>query len=169
MWPCNAAHAPEKIRSNSASHTRLALTVQNSCNNLHVLVDDLPNKVASQASGVQDFVDDTFWTSDQRFLGKPRVTLGDSIELSSIVTSPGPFQPEELDLPLKVPSPCLNDWCLTWLSGSITSVVRCVHVHPDPLHFLHADLRLSVFEERDVVLARTGSITRELPNILCET
>ena len=74
---------------------------QNSLNHFHVLVDDLPNREASQASGVQEFVDDTFWTFDQRFLGKPRVTLGDSIELCSIVTSPGPFQPEELDLPLK--------------------------------------------------------------------
>ena len=39
--------------------------------------------------------------SNQRFLGEPRVTLGDSIELFAIMTSPSPLKPEELDLLLK--------------------------------------------------------------------
>ena len=39
--------------------------------------------------------------SNQRSLGEPRVTLGDSIELFAVVTSPGPPKPEELDFLLK--------------------------------------------------------------------
>ena len=39
--------------------------------------------------------------SNQRFLGEPRVTLGDSIELFAIMTSPSPLKPEELDFLLK--------------------------------------------------------------------
>ena len=35
VWPCNAVNSPEKIRSNNASHNRLALTI----NKIHVLVD----------------------------------------------------------------------------------------------------------------------------------
>ena len=38
---------------------------------------------------------------NQRFLGEPRITLGDSIELFSIMTSPSPLKPEELDFLLK--------------------------------------------------------------------
>ena len=71
-----------------------------------MLVDDLPKREVSQASGVQDLVHkglllDTSSLTNQRFLDEPRVTLGDSIELSSIVTSPGPLEPEELDFPLE--------------------------------------------------------------------
>ena len=40
--------------------------------------------------------------SDQCFLGEPRVTLGDSIDLFAIVTSPSPFKPEDLDFLFKV-------------------------------------------------------------------
>ena len=45
---------------------------------------------------------DSLWVSDQRFLGKPRVTLGDSIELYAIVASPCPLQSEEVVLLLKI-------------------------------------------------------------------
>ena len=40
-------------------------------------------------------------SSNQRFLGEPRVTLGDSIELFAIMTSPSSLEPEELDILLK--------------------------------------------------------------------
>ena len=90
VWPSSTVHSPERIRRYSASHNWLALTIQKYFNNLHVLVDDFPKREVSQASGVQDLVHeglllDTSWPTNQRFLGKPRVTLGDSIELSSIV------------------------------------------------------------------------------------
>ena len=39
--------------------------------------------------------------SDLCFLGEPRATLADSIELFAIVTSPSPLKPEELDFLLK--------------------------------------------------------------------
>ena len=39
--------------------------------------------------------------SNQRFLGEPLVTLGDSIDLFAIMTSPSPLKPEELDFLLK--------------------------------------------------------------------
>ena len=39
--------------------------------------------------------------TDQCFIGELRVTLGDSIELLAIVTSPSPVEPEELDFLLK--------------------------------------------------------------------
>ena len=47
-----------------------------------MLGDDLPKREASQASGMYDLVHeglllDTFWPSNQRFLGKPRVVFGD--------------------------------------------------------------------------------------------
>ena len=106
VWLSSTVHSPEQIRRYSASHNWLALTIQKSFNNLHVLVDDLPKREVSQASGVQDLVHkglslDTSSLTNQRLLGEPRVTLGDSIELSSIVTSPCPLEPEELDFPLE--------------------------------------------------------------------
>ena len=44
----------------------------------------------------------TFFGPPTSVFGEPRVTLGDSIELFAIVTSPSPFMPEELDFLVKV-------------------------------------------------------------------
>ena len=75
-------------------------------NDLHVLVEDLAKRETLQTPAVQNLVHegfllDMFWFSDQRLLDKPRVTLGNSIELFSVVTSPSPLKPEELNFPLK--------------------------------------------------------------------
>ena len=99
-------HSSEEVRSNGASHNWLALTAQESLYNFHVLVDDSSKRERSQTPGLLYFVHkglqlDFLRASDLCFVGEPRVTLGDSIELFAIVTSPSPFKPEELDFLLK--------------------------------------------------------------------
>ena len=70
-----------------------------------IAVDDSSKKVMSQTPGMLFFAHKgfrlDFLQADQCFLAEPRVTLGDSIELFAIVTSSSPFEPEELDFPLK--------------------------------------------------------------------
>ena len=74
--------------------------------NFHMLVDDSSKREMTQTPGMLYFVHkglrlDFLRASNQRFLGEPRETLGDSIELFAVVTSPGPHKPEELDFLLK--------------------------------------------------------------------
>ena len=66
----------------------------------------LRNREISQTPGMLYFAHkglplDFLRASDQCVLGEQRVTLGDSVELFSTVTSPSPFKPEELDFLLK--------------------------------------------------------------------
>ena len=96
MRPRDTVHSPEEVRSNGASHNWRALTTQKSLYNFHVLVDDSSKRKISQTLGVLHFAHkglrlDLLRASDQCFLGETLVTLGDSIELFAIVTSPSPF------------------------------------------------------------------------------
>ena len=88
-----------------AGHNWLALTTQKSLYNFHVLVDDSSKRNIAHSRNVvfctqRVFGLDFLRASDQCFSWR-RVTIGDSIELFAIVTSPSPFNPEELDFLLK--------------------------------------------------------------------
>ena len=84
----------------------IALTTKESLYNCHMLVDNTTKREKRKlleccilhTKGLRLYF---LQTSNQSFLGEPRVTLGDSIELFAIMTSPSPLKPEELDFMLR--------------------------------------------------------------------
>ena len=102
--PRDTVHSSEEVWSNCARHIWLALTTQKSLYNFHMLVYESSKREMTQTPGMLYFAHkvlrlDFLRASNQRFLAKPRVTLGDPIELFAVVTSP--LKLEELDFLLE--------------------------------------------------------------------